>query len=81
MAVVVNVTSYLTDRSMESGYYGVLEINLAGLVEVNETYGYVPSLIQLGAFMDQSIKEYNVSNLEISPQLVSWWVLYIMELE
>jgi len=70
LAVGVNVTSYVTDESIGSGYYDILNINLAGLISVNETYGYVPSLIQLGAFMNQSINEYNISNLEIAPQLV-----------
>jgi len=71
LAAGVNVTSYVTDQSTGSGYYDILNINLAGLISVNETYGYVPSLIQIGAFMNQSINEYNISNLENTPQLVS----------
>jgi len=70
LAVGVNVTSYATDEYIGSGYYDIININLAGLISVNETYGYVPDLIRLGAFMNQSINIYNISKLEIAPQLV-----------
>jgi hypothetical protein len=53
-----------------SGYYDVFDVNVAGLVAVNESNGYQPSMIKLGAYMNQSINPYNVSNLEVSAQLV-----------
>lgn len=67
----VNVTSYTTDQSVGSGYYDVFDINVAGLVVVNESNGYQPSMIKLGAYMNQNVNPYNVSNLEVSAQLVS----------
>ncbi len=66
----VNVTSYVTDEALSGSYFDVFNINIAGLMSVNMSYNHPATEIKVGAFMNQSINAYNVSNLEITRQLI-----------
>ncbi|MCL6003435.1 MAG: hypothetical protein M0Z77_11395 [Thermoplasmatales archaeon] len=68
LTVEGDVTGYVTQYNYESGSYDELNINLAGLISANTSLGIIPNEIQIGAYMNQSDNEQNVSGIIIAQQ-------------
>jgi hypothetical protein len=68
LTVEADLTSYVTDTNPNSTYYDIFDVIITGLTSANASLGLLPSMIKIGAYMNQDNNTNNVNGLQISSQ-------------